>query len=251
MDFQSGLFVVLAFGFLLGLKHATDADHVVAVANIVGKENKVWQSIWIGASWGMGHSIPLLIVGATVILIDGALLSRYESVAHYLELGVAIMLIYLGVSAMWNVARGKLHVHRHDHGEGHHVHVHASHGANDSHELTINSHNSLFVLGRPMFRVKSFVIGIVHGLAGSAAVLITHLPTIDSAWAGFGYIAIFGVGTMFAMAALTILLALPFKATATKRRLNGAVTTAAGALSIFVGGALFAEVVFGTTILPY
>ena len=251
MDIQSGLIVVLAFGFLIGLKHATDADHVVAVANIVSKENKVWQSIWIGASWGIGHSVPLLVVGTAVMLIDGAVLPRYESVASYLELGVAVMLVYLGMSALWNVSRGKLHVHSHDHGQGPHVHVHASHGADDSHQLTIDGHNSLFVLGRPIFRVKSFIIGIVHGLAGSAAVLIAHLPTIDSVWAGFGYIAVFGVGTMLSMAALTVLLALPFKATATKRRLNGTVTAAAGALSVAVGSALFAEAIFGATILPY
>ncbi len=251
MDFQSGLIVVLAFGFLLGLKHATDADHVVAVANIVSKENKVWQSVWIGASWGVGHSIPLLIVGTAVMLIDGALLSRYESAAPYLELGVGLMLIYLGLSALWNVARGKLHIHQHDHGQGPHVHVHASHGADESHQLTNEGHNSLYLLGRPIFRVKSFVIGIVHGLAGSAAVLITHLPAIDSIWVGFGHIAVFGVGTMVAMAALTVVLALPFKATAAKRNLNRAITAAAGALSIFVGSALFAEVALDATILPY
>lgn len=251
MDIQSGSIVVLAFGFFLGLKHATDADHVVAVANIVGKENKVWQSVWIGASWGIGHSIPLLVVGTAVMLIDGALLSRFESVAPYLELGVGVMLIYLGMSALWNVARGKLHIHRHDHGQGPHVHVHASHVTDVSDQPAIDVHNSLFVLGRPIFRVKSFVIGVVHGLAGSAAVLIAHLPTIDSVWAGFAYIVVFGVGTMLAMAVLTILLALPFKATANKRSLHGAITAAAGALSIFVGCALFAEAAFDATILPY
>ena len=251
MDFQSGLLVVLAFGFLLGLKHATDADHVVAIANIVSKENTVWQSIWIGASWGIGHSIPLLVVGTAVMMIDGALLSRYESVAPYLEIGVAAMLIYLGLSALWNVAHGKMHVHRHDHGQGPHIHVHSSHRAEDSHQSTINGHNSMFLLGRPVFRVKSFVIGVVHGLAGSAAVIVAHLTTIDSVWTGFGYIAVFGIGTMVAMAALTIVLALPFKASATKRNLNRAITAAAGALSIFVGTALFAEAALNATILPY
>lgn len=251
MDFQSGLLVVLAFGFLLGLKHATDADHVVAVANIVSKENTAWQSVWIGASWGVGHSIPLLVVGTVVMLIDGALLSRYESVAPYLELGVGVMLVYLGLSALRNVARGKLHIHRHDHGQGPHVHLHASHGTDESHQLANESHNNIFLLGRPIFRVKSFVIGIVHGLAGSAAVIVAHLPAIDSVWAGFGYIAVFGVGTMIAMAALTIVLALPFKASATKRRLNRIVTLAAGALSIAVGGVLITEIAFDATILPY
>ena len=251
MDFQSGVLVVLAFSFFLGLKHATDADHVVAVANIVSKENTIWQSIWIGASWGVGHSIPLLIVGTAVMLIDGALLSRYESAAPYLELGVGVMLVYLGLSALWNVARGNLHIHRHDHGQGPHLHVHASHGVGDAHQSANDGHNNLFVLGRPVFRVKSFIIGIVHGLAGSAAVLIAYIPTIDSLWAGFGYILLFGVGTMIAMAALTIVLALPFKATAAKRKFNSAITATAGALSIIVGVALFAQAILGTTILPY
>ena len=180
MDIHSGILAVLAFGFLLGLKHATDADHVVAVANIVRKERNIWQSIWLGASWGAGHSVPLLILGAVILIIKDVALQRYETVAPYLELGVGIMLIYLGISAAWNVLRGKLHMHQHDHGAGPHVHVHASHQSSESHRRAKNLHNSFFFLGKPVFRAKSFAIGIVHGLAGSAAVMVALLPTIDS-----------------------------------------------------------------------
>ena len=251
MDIHSGILAVLAFGFLLGLKHATDADHVVAVANIVRKERNIWQSIWLGASWGAGHSVPLLILGAVILIIKDVALQRYETVAPYLELGVGIMLIYLGISAAWNVLRGKLHMHQHDHGAGPHIHVHASHQSSESHRRTKNLHNSFFILGKPVFRAKSFAIGIVHGLAGSAAVMVALLPTIDSTWTGLGYIALFSIGTMLSMAALTIVLAVPFRATTAKNKLNRLVTLAAGALSIAVGTILITETVLDATIMPF
>ena len=251
MDIHSGILAVLAFGFLLGLKHATDADHVVAVANIVRKERNIWQSIWLGASWGAGHSVPLLILGAVILIIKDVALQRYETVAPYLELGVGIMLIYLGISAAWNVLRGKLHMHQHDHGAGPHIHVHASHQSNEPHRRTKNLHNSFFLLGKPVFRAKSFAIGIVHGLAGSAAVMVALLPTIDSTWTGLGYIALFSIGTMLSMATLTIFLALPFKAAAAKHALNRLVTLAAGTLSIAVGTILITETVLDATIMPF
>lgn len=251
MDAQSGLVAVLAFGFLLGLKHATDADHVVAVANIVDKERNIWQSIWLGASWGAGHSVPLLILGTIVLIAKDIALHRYEAVAPYLEIGVGIMLIYLGISAVWNILRGNLHIHQHDHGAGPHIHVHTSHTAQDSHQRTKPIHNSLFILGKPVFRVRSFSIGIVHGLAGSAAVMVALLPTIDSTLTGLGYIALFSIGTMLSMSALTIILALPFKISAARQTLNRAITITAGALSIAIGSILITEIILQTTIMPF
>ena len=251
MDIHSGILAVLAFGFLLGLKHATDADHVVAVANIVRKERNIWQSIWLGASWGAGHSVPLLILGAVILIIKDVALQRYETVAPYLELGVGIMLIYLGISAAWNVLRGKLHIHQHEHGAGPHIHVHASHQPSESHRRAKNLHNSFFFLGKPVFRAKSFAIGIVHGLAGSAAVMVALLPTIDSTLTGLGYIALFSIGTMLSMAALTIVLAVPFRATTAKNKLNRLVTLAAGALSIAVGTTLITEILLDIAIIPF
>ena len=251
MDVESGLIAVLAFGFLLGLKHATDADHVVAVANIVGKERNILQSIWLGASWGAGHSVPLLLLGTVVLIAKDFALHRYETIAPYFEIGVGIMLIYLGISAAWNVLRGNLHIHQHDHGDGPHIHVHASHSHQESHQLAKPLHNSFFILGRPVFRVRSFAIGIVHGLAGSAAVMVALLPTIDSTLAGLGYIALFSVGTMLAMSALTIVLAIPFKISAARQTLNRAITLTAGTLSIAVGAILITEILFETTIMPF
>lgn len=251
MDVQSGILAVLTFGFLLGLKHATDADHVVAVANIVGKERNIWQSIWLGASWGAGHSVPLLILGTVVLITKDVILHSYEAVAPYLEIGVGIMLIYLGISAAWNVLRGNLHIHQHDHGAGPHIHVHASHESQESHRRAKPLHNSFFILGKPIFRAKSFAIGIVHGLAGSAAVMVALLPTIDSTLTGLAYIALFSIGTMLSMSALTIILALPFKLSAARQTLNRAVTLTAGTLSIAIGAILITESLFDTTIMPF
>ena len=251
MDITPGVMTVLVFGFLLGLKHATDADHVVAVASIVSEERNIWQSLWIGASWGAGHSLPLLILGTIIILTKDVVIDRYESVAQYLEFGVGVMLVYLGISTASNVLRGKLHVHQHDHGKGPHIHVHASHEPTDRHRSNAETHNSIFILGKPVFRVKSFTIGIVHGLAGSAAVMVALLPTIDALWVGFAYIVLFSIGTTLAMAALTLVLALPFRATLTKQTLNRFVALTAGILSIAVGGILITEILLDTTIMPF
>ena len=251
MDIHSGILAVLAFGFLLGLKHATDADHVVAVANIVGKERNIWQSIWIGASWGAGHSVPLLILGIVILITKDVALQRYEAVAPYLELGVGIMLIYLGFSAAWNVLCGRLHMHQHGHGAGQHIHVHASHAPQESHRRAKLLHNSFFILGKPVFRVRSFAIGIVHGLAGSAAVMVALLPTIESTLTGLGYIALFSIGTMLSMSALTIMLALPFKISSARQTLNRAVTLTAGTLSIAIGTILITEILLDITIMPF
>ena len=251
MEPQTGLLVVLAFGFLLGLKHATDADHVVAVASIVSKENSLLASIWIGASWGLGHSIPLLIVGSTVLIAKDIALDRFEAVSPYLEFGVGIMLIYLGISTVWNVLRNKMHIHTHNHGEGPHIHVHASHAKGNVAEAQPTSHNSFYLLGKPVLRVKSFAIGMVHGLAGSAAVMVALLPSITSMWAGAGYLMLFSVGTMLSMAGLTILLALPFKASGSRQRFNRSITAFAGFASISIGGILITEIVLGIAIMPF
>ena len=251
MDITPGVLAVLAFGFLLGLKHATDADHVVAVASIVSRERNIWQSLWIGASWGAGHSLPLLILGTIILLVTDIAVDQYESVAPYLEFGVGIMLVYLGISTAWNVLRGKLHLHQHDHGRGPHIHVHASHEPADQHRSDAEPHNNLFILGKPVFRVKSFAIGIVHGLAGSAAVMVALLPTISTFWTGLAYIVLFSIGTTLAMTALTLLLSLPFKATLAKQTLNRSVAVAASVLSIAVGGILITEILLDTTIMPF
>ena len=121
-----------------------------------------------------------------------------------------------------------------------------------NHTNVLNSlHNSFFILGKPVFRAKSFAIGIVHGLAGSAAVMVALLPTIDSTLTGLAYIALFSIGTMLSMSALTIILALPFKISAARQTVNRVITLTAGTLSIALGIILITESILETTIMPF
>ena len=250
MDIETGVLAVLILGFLLGLKHATDADHVVAVSTIVTEQRNIWRGLWIGASWGAGHSTPLLLVGLVILVLKDWVLGQYEAIAPFLEFGVGIMLVYLGVSVVWNIWRGKVHIHQHTHNAPH-VHIHATHEARSTHETTADGHNSFFAFGKPVFRVKSYVIGIVHGLAGSAAVMLALLPTIDSFLTGVGYLVLFSVGTMMSMAVVTVVLAVPFVATGGNAMLNRSVGVVAGAMSAVIGVVVMSEIVLGVTIMPF
>jgi sulfite exporter TauE/SafE len=248
MDLDSGIMVALTLGFLLGLKHATDADHVIAVSTIAREFGSAWRGIWIGASWGLGHTTPLLILGVVILLLKDAVLDRYEQVAPVLEFGVGIMLVFLGVQVFWNLRRGRLHVHAHDHGNQGHMHIHASHPFGyEPGERSIG-----FVqLAKPSFRVKSYVIGIVHGLAGSAAVMLVLLPEIESVWVGVGYLLLFGIGTMVSMAMITVAIGVPFAATGRFRRMDGAVARLAGGASLVFGAALMSDLALGTALVPF
>ena len=253
MDIATGgMLAVLVLGFLLGLKHATDADHVVAVTTVVTEQRNIWRGLWIGASWGAGHSTPLIALGLIILAFQGIVLDRYEAVAPILEFGVGIMLVYLGASVVWNIRKSRLHIHQHAHGgASQHLHVHGSHEAQIEHGEDIERHNKFFALGKPVFRLKSYLIGVVHGLAGSAAVMLVLLLSIDSFWVGFGYLLLFSVGTIISMGAVTVLLAVPFVVTGGNAALSKVVSVVAGVVSIGFGVALMSEIALDVSIIPF
>ena len=238
----------LTLGFLLGLKHATDADHVVAVSVIAGETRNIWRGIWVGCSWGLGHTTPLLILGV-IILAFRNLIDGYESIAPVFEFGVGVMLILLGIQVFWNLKRGRLHVHEHSHDNGPHVHIHATHDPAASPE--VESEHGFLQIGRPVFRIKSYAIGVMHGLAGSAAIMLLLLPTLPSFWVGLGYIALFGIGTMLSMAVVTVLLGIPFALAGSFGMASRGISSIAGAMSVAFGIALMSDTVFHTTIIPF
>lgn len=250
MDLQSGAMAALTLGFLLGLRHATDADHVVAVSTIVGEYRNAWRGIWIGGSWGLGHTTPLLILGIVILLLKESVLGRYETVAPAFELGVGIMLIFLGVQVFWNLKRGRLHKHAHaNEDNGPHAHIHATHDPSD--DPDVEKPHGFFQPGKPFFRLKSYLIGVVHGLAGSAAVMLILLPGISSFWAGVGYLILFGVGTMLSMGAITLLLGIPFAFSADFTKINRAISGVAGTASVIFGVALMSDIAFDTALIPF
>ena len=246
---DSGAAAALALGFLLGLKHATDADHVVAVSTIVGEYRNAWRGIWVGGSWGLGHTTPLVILGTVMLLFKEAVMAQYESIAPALEFGVGVMLLFLGAQVFWNLTRGRLHLHEHAEEHEAHIHIHGTHskGEGDAEERP----HGFFHFGKPFFRVKSYTIGVVHGLAGSAAVMLALLPTLPSFWAGIGYLALFGVGTMLSMAMVTLLLGVPFAITGGHERVNRFVSAVAGTASAVFGVALMSDIMLGTALIPF
>ena len=249
MDLESSALAALVLGFLLGLKHATDADHVVAVSTIASEYRNAWRGIWVGGSWGLGHTTPLLALGIVILLFKDVVLDHYESVAPLFEFAVGVMLIYLGAQVFWNLRRGRLHLHKHIHDDGPHVHIHGTHDPGADPDVA--TPHGFLAFGRPFFRVKSYAVGVMHGLAGSAAVMLVLLPALSSFWVGISYLILFGAGTIIAMSAVTVLLGVPFALAGRFQRLNSVVSGVAGTASLVFGGALMSDIALGTAIFPF
>ena len=190
----SSLAAILALGFVLGLKHATDADHVVAVTTFVSEQKSLLRSCWIGAFWGAGHTLSLAIAGIVVILLKINIPKWLES---RLEFAVAVMLVVLGARVLYKL---ELHKHAHTHAPGAvpHAHWHLHKRG------TRVEHNGWLHVGlRPM------LVGMVHGAAGRGALMLLVLSTIHSSLQALLYIVIFGVGSIAGMLLISALLALP------------------------------------------
>lgn len=216
------LLSILGLGLLLGLKHALDADHIVAVSTITSQTKSLKKAARIGAFWGLGHTTTLLIAGVIVLTL-GLTIPRRLGLGF--EFVVGIMLVILGVRVLTRIRKEKIHIHQHEHDGASHMHLHA-HAATPTHQ---HSH-------------MSFAVGMVHGLAGSAALMLLVLATVRSLPLGILYIVIFGIGTMVGMAVVTALISLPFLATARMQRLQTGLTFAAGLASIILGCTTMLEI---------
>ena len=247
---DGGLIAAILLGLVLGLRHATDADHVVAVSTIVAAEGKALRSAWIGASWGLGHSTPLLTAGTVILFLKDSVLSTYEQIAPYFEFGVAVMLVLLGVQVLWRLKQGQLHLHQHFEGEQPHVHVHSHDGKAESHHTAATPHSRMRSYAS-LFRPKSYVIGMVHGLAGTAAVMLLLLPEAPTIAAGFVYLVLFGVGTIISMMAITLIFSIPLAFSVRFTHINNGVATLAGIMSVVIGGLLMSDVAAGTHYLAF
>ena len=218
----------LALGLVLGLKHALDADHVVAVSTIVGRYRSIWKSSLVGALWGIGHTASLFAAAVAVIVLR---VTISPAVALTMELCVGLMLMVLGADLLRRVLTGEIaiHAHRHRHGDDEHVHLHihapAIAAAGDSHHA---------VGKRPFF------VGMIHGMAGSAALMLFVLSTISDPWIGLLYVLIFGAGTVGGMLVMSTVIGLPFALAS--RLLSGLV----GRIQLAVGLGSFAFGVFYT-----
>lgn len=241
------LLSIIALGFFLGMRHAMDPDHVIAVTTIVSRQRSIRHAAVIGVLWGVGHTITILAVGSAIILFGLVIPPR---VGLTMEFSVGLMLILLGVLNLSGIMRWitealtpmQLDQHAHPHGHGDYVHSHShGHGGAETHGHAEDA-TPVGWMDRTFGRLgiyqvlRPLAVGIVHGLAGSAAIALLVLTTIRvAAWAVV-YLLVFGLGTVAGMMLITAAIALPFKFSGTRFvRLNRGLGLASGLISLGFG----------------
>ena len=235
---ELGLLAALVLGILLGSKHSLDPDHVVAVSTIVSEYKNPLRSFWVGISWGLGHTTTLLIIGIVIIALR---LTIPERMILLFEFAVGVMLVGLGIQVIYSFRKKKVHQHAHGHEEEAHHHFH-SHSKSPEH---VPEHHNTHGIGKPFLRRKSYLVGLVHGLAGSAALTLLVLASIESPIAGLAYILLFGLGSVLSMGIMTVIIGLPFVMSAGRLpNLNRTIQFAVGSLSILFGGLLMYQIGF-------
>lgn len=213
---------ILFLGLLIGMKHALEADHVAAVAAMATRESTVARTVRLGLIWGLGHTLTLFAFAAAVLIFRWG---AAADLAHLAEVLVGVLLVALGVDVLWRLWRDRVHFHLHNHGGDRHLHAH-SHQGERAQVHDASAHNHRHVKALPL---RALLIGLMHGMAGSAALVLLTLDQTPSIAVGLAYIALFGVGSMFGMALLSWALSWPLRAGAR------AVTGAYGLLNAGVG----------------
>jgi high-affinity nickel-transport protein len=236
------LLSIVALGFFLGMRHATDPDHVIAVTTIVSRERQISKSAWIGAFWGIGHTLTIFVVGAAIIFFDLVIPPR---IGLSMELAVGLMLVLLGVMNVVSFflavpVSDEGHMHSHPHRHGDYVHSHPHSHAPEQHlhsaEQTPLARIDRILLKFSAYRlIRPLVIGIVHGLAGSAAVALLVLATIRNARWAIAYLLVFGMGTVAGMMLITVSIASTFHLVRGGLQFTRRLALASGLLSLGFG----------------
>jgi len=248
----------LFLGFFLGMRHATDADHVIAVSTIVTRERSIGQAALRGMFWGVGHTLTLMVVGGA-ILFFGLVIPKKLGLS--LEFSVGVMLVLLGLSNLMSFRRwlrsssrarstvgNETQENPHSHNDFIHTHSHGhtpmTHGHDESRVPTTRLDSQLGTF-QGYKVVRPLVVGIVHGLAGSAAVALLVLPLIQNAFWGVLYLSIFGVGTIAGMMLITATIATPLALT-TRRfsTFHHGLGLTSGFVSVGFGALLIYEIGF-------
>lgn len=208
---------VLLFGLLFGMQHALEADHLAAVATLVTREKDTRRAVCQGVFWGLGHTLTLLLFGGVVMVIGVVLSERW---VHGLEGAVGVMLVLLGLDLLRRLWRERVHFHAHVHapaeaagaasldGAAPHFHAHSHRGDTGPHDRHLHRHEH-----RPL-PLRALLVGMVHGLAGSAALVLLTLQQVRDPWIGLLYVLLFGLGSVAGMAALSCAVTLPMRLTA-------------------------------------
>lgn len=216
--------LTLFLGFFLGIKHAFDADHIIAVSTMVTEHKNPFKASLVGTFWGIGHTTTLFIVGIIVLLLK---ITIPENVSLSLEMIVGFVLVLLGIKAI-REKQESLHMHTHTHDQESHIHPHLHGNHNHWHK-----------------HYHSFTIGLIHGLAGSGALMILVLSTINEIFQGVYYILLFGIGSIIGMTVISFFVGLPFIYSAKKfPYIEKYLRVVAGILSIVFGLSIMYEIGF-------
>lgn len=222
---------ILLIGFLLGMRHAIESDHVAAVASLATRRPTLRHAVLQGAVWGIGHTLTLFIACSAVLLLDSVMPER---VVEGIEAAVGVMLVLLGSDVLRRLWHERIHFHVHHHGDGT-VHLHAhSHKGEKLHDPRRHRH------AHPEgFPLRALCIGMMHGLAGSAALLLLTVDGIAAPLAGLVYVALFGIGSIAGMALLSAVIAVPLQWSAQSITwLHNGLQGAVGVVTITVGSLL-------------
>ena len=226
------MFGILGLGFLLGMQHALEADHIAAVSSIAARRTDIGDIFKHGLTWGLGHTLTLFIFAGAAIVLGQVI---PQQLAQPLETAVGVMLVGLGANVLWRLWRDRVHFHLHGHGDGR-KHIHAHSHLNETNPYPRSAH-----VHRHGFRWRSLLVGLMHGMAGSAALLVLAASQVRNPVYGMFYIALFGVGSMLGMGILSTVIAVPLAASArwltwANSSLQGAVgtiTMGIGAVTIY------------------
>lgn len=195
---QAGLLMILGLAFGLGLLHALDADHIVAVSGLAGTRPNRRTSLRFCMHWAIGHGLTLLSIGAVVLVLGMAVPVELSHVAESL---IGVILILIGLWILWDLRRCRAHLHFHGHdGLLPHAHWHVHHSEDEwqRHDHHKEHHGAVLV-------------GVLHGAAGSAPLLaLIPITAIHSPWLGMTYLLVFGLGVLVTMAIFGGLIGIAF-----------------------------------------
>ena len=237
-----GGWAFLSLGFVIGMAHALEADHLAAVAAMTDRRDGRRALIARGAFWGLGHTLALFAICTTVVLLGLSISGRAEAA---LELVVGLMIAALGLRVLWRMHRERIHIHVHEHDGHRHLHAH-THSGERPHA---QDHGHRHRVGRG--ELATMGVGLVHGAAGSAGLLVLTVAATESIGQSLAYFAIFGVGSMVGMAALSAVLSLPLSQVQRGAGwMKSAVSLAIAGLALFIGGGLALESLPGLQAAP-
>jgi len=220
---------VLGLGFLLGMQHALEADHVAAVSSIAARRASVRDIVKHGLTWGFGHTLTLFAFAGAAILLGHAIPAQ---VARPIETAVGIMLVGLGLNVLWRLWRDRIHFHTHSHDDGQtHIHIHSHANEQLPRARSVHAHEH-------GFRWRSLFVGLMHGMAGSAALLVLAVSQVANPVYGLIYVLLFGIGSMVGMGVLSTVIAIPLVVSArTLTWANRGLQIVVGVVTVAIGTA--------------